>query len=299
VVSTNTSLNTTSQPTAVYVYATDANGTSHETTENVRVTIGSSATGVASLDSLAIQIDSGQYYSANHLAQWAPGVAGTAQLTATDARSAYYRYFAGSANVTVNTPTPYMSFNGLTLGLGQYSDEYISLPDYRTTALTIPLGHAAVPRTNTPASVTIPVNNYYQYFRIAGTSVGSDTISIAPTGHNPAKGTVIVSSGRIDPISGWPTSVKAGDSVQVTIYARDINQTVHYVTAATTYTLTPNANVKFVSGGANSATITSVTIPADQTQVSFWIKGVTAGNASSVFTSTGYTTYTGFLTVLP
>ena len=88
-----------------------------------------------------------------------------------------------------------------------------------------------------------------------------------------------------------------GDSAQVTLYARDPGLNPRALVAATTFTLSPNANIKFVSGAAASAALTSVVIPADSYYVQFYIKGVSSGAGSASITNANYTTYTNSVTV--
>jgi uncharacterized protein YjdB len=297
VITATSTLNTTSSSTPINVYATDANGTQHEVNDSVYVTLASSAPGVASIDSATVTIIPNA--NSNSSARWSPGSIGTAQLSATDTRAAFYKYGTGVFNVNVQTPQANLSFNTLVLGIGQYADMYVQVPNNTTAPLTVPLSHSTVPRTNTPGSVTIPANISYEYFRISGTSSGSDTITASPPGHLSDFGVVTVGLGRIDPISGWPTSLRVGDSVQVTFYTRDFNQGIHPVVAATTFTLNPNANIQFVSGGATSAVITSAVVPADGNSVSFWVKGVSAGTGSTTITNASYSTYTNSMTVTP
>ena len=296
VFSATTSLNTTSGPSTFYVYAADANGTNHYTTENVTVTLASSAPGVASIDSTTVTIPKGQYYAT---AQWTPVSVGTATLTATDTRSPYYSYAQGSQNVTVQTPQTYVSWGGLSLGLGQYTDNYyVQVPNTSTSARTVPLTHSANPRTSTASSVTIPANSNIVYPRISASSQGADTLTASPAGHVPASGVVTVGLGRIDPLSGWPTQLKVGDSVQVTIYTRGPNQSGYPVSAATTFALAPT-NIEFVSGGTTSTVITSVTVAADAQAVTFWMKGKVAGTGSANITNANYNPYSNSLTVIP
>jgi hypothetical protein len=109
-----------------------------------------------------------------------------------------------------------------------------------------------------------------------------------------------IGNGRIDPLNGWPgSSMHVGDSVQVTIYARDPATTVRNVLAATTFTLAPNANIQFVSGGVSSSVITSATIAAGAQYVQFYLKAVSAGTGSATITATNYTTYVNTMTVIP
>lgn len=293
--SVSTQLNTTSPPSAITVYASDANGTLHYPNQDLVVTLASSAPGVATIDSTTVTIPSGLYYSSS--ARWAPVSAGTALLSASDPRSLIqYRYGTATAGVTVVTPSVSLSTGSQSLGIGQYTDQpYVSVPDTRTTPLTVPLSHSAVPHTSTPSSVDIPAGSNYVYFRITGTSTGSDTITASAAGYTSTSGVVTAGPGRIDPISGWPTSsLKVGDSVQVTLSTRAPNQSGYNVAAATTFALSPNANIQFVSGGS---VITSVVVPADGSYVQFYLKGVSSGTGTATITNANYTTYTNSVSV--
>ena len=64
----------------------------------------------------------------------------------------------------------------------------------------------------------------------------------------------------MDPLGNWPSALTAGDSVLVTLYARDPNGNVRNVVAATDFTLAPNANIAFHLG---NAVVTQVSVPAD------------------------------------
>jgi hypothetical protein len=304
---TSTSIYTTSPAQTITVYTADANGNSHPNTEDVVVTLVSSAPSVANVDSLTITIPSGQSYS--QAATWTPGAfPGTAQITASDARAAYYRYNNGSVNVAVSVP--YLSFGWSTryLGIGQYDDYmYVATPDYQSAPLTVSFTHSGTARTATYANlsttpitgVTILAGESYKYFRLAGTSAGTDTLIATATApaHTPDSAYTIVGLGRVDPISGWPATLAVGDSALVTIYARDQNQGTHYVLAATTFTLTPNANIEFRSGGANSTVITQATIPTDGYYAQFYVKALSAGQGSISITNANYSTYNTTLTV--
>jgi hypothetical protein len=153
--------------------------------------------------------------------------------------------------------------------------------------------------TNTPITgLTIDSGTNYKYFRMSGLVRGTDTLTASATSpaHNPATVYTVVDSGRVDPIGNWPGTIKAGDSIQVTLYARDVNTNTHYVVAATQFTLAPNANIEFHLGGA---TVTAVTIPADAYYVQFYLKGLTAGTGSVTITNSNYKTYTNTVTVTP
>jgi adhesin/invasin len=304
-VSTSTQLNTTSAPQILTIYATDANGTAHYTAEDVTVTLLSSAPSVAGIDSSTVTIVKDNYYT--QAARWAPGIVGTAQLSLSDARATYYRYNTGSVNVLVITPS--LNFNNYpgVLGLGQYQDYvYPSTPDYQPAALSVAFTHTGTARTgtfanltNTPITgLTIPQGSYYQYFRMSGLVRGTDTLTASATSpaHDPAAVYTVVDSGRVDPISGWPGTIKAGDSVLVTMYARDPNTSVRYVVAATNFTLAPNSNIEF---HVANAVVTQVTIPADAQYVQFYLVGKAAGAGSVNITSATYQKYTNTVTVTP
>ena len=299
---TSGQVNTTSPKQGVTVYAEDANGTTHYTTENVTVTLASSSPTVASLDSTTVTIPAGGYY--NNLATWSPGLVGTAQLSASDTRAAIYKYNTGTVNTAVINPSLTLgNFN--TLGIGQYADNYfyVSVPDNQVNPLTVTLAHPGTARTTAPASVVIPAGSSYAYFRVIGASAGTDTLvaSASSPFHNPATAYTVVDSGRIDPLGGWPTSLSlsGADSVAITLYARDPSQNVRNVLAATTWTLTPNANIEFVTGGATSSVITSIAVPAGAQSVTFYVKALSAGTASATITAANYKSYTNTFTVMP
>jgi len=303
VVSTSAQLNTTSAAQTIYVYAADANGSTHYTTENVTATLASSAPSVATIDSGTVTIPSGSYYV--NTPKWSPGLVGTAQLSATDTRPSLYKYNTGTVNVAVVTPTLYIYNAPSALGLGQYQDNaYVQAPDYQTADLAVTFTHTGAARvgtytnqTNTPITgLTIPQNQYYTYFRMAGLVRGTDTLTASATSpaHNPSTIYTVVDSGRVDPIGGWPGSITAGDSVLVTLYARDLNTTTHYVVAATQFTLAPNSNIEFHLAGA---TVTTVTIPANAYYVQFYLVGKAAGSGSVTITNADYKTYSTTVTV--
>ena len=78
---------------------------------------------------------------------------------------------------------------------------------------------------------------------------------------------------------------------QVTLYTRAPNSSTRYVTTNTTFNLTVDARLQFVSGGAGSSPITSATVPANTNSVNFWVKRVSAGVATVSITSAHLTPY--------
>ena len=301
-----TSAYTTSQKQGITIYAEDsATGGVHYTNEPVVVTLQSLSPGVATIDSATVTIPAGAYFV--NTPTWLPNpvpTPGTAVLQASDPRSALYHYNTGSATVTVSEPALNFSWTTQSLGIGQYIDnEYVTTAVNTPAPISVGFTHAGAVRIATDSNgtkipvtgVTIPAGTYYQYFRVVGTSAGTDTLvanASAPP-HFPDTAYTQVGLGRTDPIGSWPTSLSLGgtDSVLVTLYARDPAQNQRYVQDSTTFTLAPNANIQFVSGGANSVVLTSVVIPANAYYIQFYVKGVTAGTGSATISATNYVTY--------
>src|SRR5712691_4317677 len=303
IVNTAASRNTTSPAATITVTAADASGTAHYTTENVIVTLTSSAQSVAAIDSATVTIPSGT--SSVGSAKWSPGVVGTATLSAADPRTtAYYAYTTGSQAVTVVTPSIAFSWGSQTLGIGQYIDEYVSTPDNAALPIDVAFAHVGLARTETDTgsvpttSVRISQGTSYTYFRTIGLSAGTDTLvgNTTSPAHTPDTAYTVVGQGLIDPVVGWPATLKAGDSVQVTLYARDPAGNQRFVLAATAFTLAPNSFIEFHSGGV---VITQVPIPADQYYVQFYVKGLSAGAGSASITATNYQPYSNTVTVTP
>ena len=309
VLSTSSQLYTTSPRTPIYVYAADANGTYHYANDSVTVTLASSATSVAGIDSASVVIPANAYY--NYNATWGPVpptyLVGTSQLTASDARAALYRYASDTASVSVVTPNLNFSWGNETLAIGQYIDEYVYTPNNATAPIPVTFAHFGTARIETDSGgvpvtgVTIPTGTNSVYFRIVGLSAGTDTLTASASSpfHNPATAYTNVGLGTLNPLGGWPSTLKAGDSTQVTLYARDPNGNSRYVLAATTFTLAPNASIQFVSGGANSTVITSATIAAGAYYTTFYLKGVSAGIGSADISATNYQTYTPTVSITP
>jgi hypothetical protein len=296
---TTTSLNTTSPRQTITANAQDASGSNHYTNENVAVTLTSSSTAVGTTDSSVVTIVAGQ--STTQAARFIPGAVGTTTLTASDARTAAYKYSQATQNVAVNTPAMTNSWSNSVLGIGQYTDVNAYTPDVETSNLAVALSHFNAASTS-PSSTT--VNSGFSsssVIRIVAASVGIDTITASASGHVPTKGQITVNQGHSDPISGWPTSLSltGTDSVQVTLYALDGSYgNVHPVLAATTFNISGNSKVIFYT--TPGTPITSVTIPPNSYQITFWVKGTSTGTDSAIsFTNANYATQILGLTVNP
>jgi hypothetical protein len=298
-ITTNTAPRTTSGAQGITVYAQDANGSNHYTTENVTVTLSSSSGAVASIDSATVTILAGSYY--NNSAKWTPAAVGTSQLSATDARAALYKYNTGTSNVSVTTPIAYLNWSTTKLGLGQYTDNlYGATPDYMVAATTVNFGHVGSVKATVPSTISIPAGSYYAYFRTIGSAIGTDTItmSIPSPYHIPDSATVVVDSGRVDNLTSWPAvSMKVGDSVLVTLYTRDPDGNTRNVLAATTFSISAGAGIEIRK---NNAVVTAVTVPANLNYVDFYLKATATGTPSATFTNANYRTYTApNVTVIP
>jgi hypothetical protein len=298
-IATASTVNTTSPRQTITVYAADANGTSHYTNENVVVTLASSSTTVGTTDSSVVTIIAGTYYT--QAAKFIPGSVGTTQLTASDARLNSYKYSSGTQNVAVTLPALSNNWNGATLGIGQYQAVNAYTPDYVASNLTVNLAHSAA-ASSSPASTTVlSGNNASPGIILVGVSAGIDTLSASATGYSSTAGQVTVTQGHSDPIVNFPSSLSlAGtDSVYVTLYSRATSSgTQHPVVSSTTFNISGNSHVMFYT--TPGSPITSVTIPAGNSYVQFWVKGTSTGTDSAItFTSANYATQSLSLTVSP
>lgn len=286
-ISATTSMRTTQQPATITIYPADANGTAHYAWEPVTITLTSSAPSVATIDSTTIVLAAGSYYTqAARLVALSPG---TTQITASDARIQSYRYNDATANVAVTLPVIGWSPGNaaLQLGVGQYADPYATSPDNQTSPLTLALAHTSSASTS-PATAVIPLSSYFVYTRITGASVGVDTITFSASGYVSLRAAIDVGLGRMDNIAGWPSTITT-DSVQVTLYARAMDNSVRNVSAATTFNVSVAGSALEVRSGGGA--VTSVTIPADGQSVSFWLRRISNGTATVTFTNANYTTY--------
>ncbi len=290
-ISSASTINTTSSPQSITVYAEDANGTQHYTNENVVVTLASSSTASATIDSATVTIIQGTQSNSN--ARLIAGATGSTQLSATDARVQSYRYNTGTFNVAVNTPSLSLSSSSFSLGIGQYVDQNVFTPDNQPAGRTVNLSHFNA-SSSTPSSVNIAVNGSSAVYRTTGVSAGIDTITFSATAHNSVKGAVTVTAGQAY-IPSWPSalSLTTNDSVLVTVYAADAGNNIHLVTSAVTFTVSGTSHVR-VNGG------NPVVVPANSSSVNVYVTGLTTGlDANIQFSATGYTTQSFSTTVSP
>ena len=186
----------------------------------------------------------------------------------------------------------------MSLGIGQYQDQTVQTPDYQTAPLTVSLSHLNALST-TPSQKRHSGELVLQTACVTALALEPIGTSSA-AGENSVKAAVIVAQGNVDQNSNWPSalSMTTNDSVHVTIYARDQNENVHFVSAATTFNLAATAYIGFSDG---TSPITSVTIPANQQSATFWIKGTSSSALPATVTvsNVNYVTYTSSITVNP
>ena len=99
---------------------------------------------------------------------------------------------------------------------------------------------------------------------------------------------VTVGAGRVDGISGWPGALTS-DSVAVTLQVKDPSGGVRNVTDPTTFTIAVTGGALEVRSGG--AAVTSVTVPANGSQVTFYLRRLANGTGFVTFSNADYTTY--------
>lgn len=283
----NGTIRTTQAPQGITIYAADANGNAHYVWEPVVITLTSSNPGAATVDSATVTIPTGGYF--NNAARVVPVVEGTTTITASDERVESYRYTQASATVAIVTPPLAQSWGGGAepLGIGQWVEPYVYTQDNQAAPLTVTVARANG-AVSAPATVTIPQGTNFVYHRFTGVAVGTDTVAYTAPGHLAATGRFSVGLGRVDGIGGWPSTLSS-DSVQVTLYTRDPAGNQRNVAAATTFNVSVSSGaLELRSGGA---AITSVTVAANTSSVSFWLRRLANGSATVTFTNANYTTH--------
>jgi hypothetical protein len=202
----------------------------------------------------------------------------------------------------VSDPSGY--YNGVfgSIGIGQYTSAFVGPADFRVLAasLNVNFSHPSS-RISVPASVTIPAGGTFQEFVISGTSAGTETLTASATGFTSATFTFSVGLGMLDfGLTGFPvSSLKVGGTNGVFLCSYGPNFDYNLLSAATTFSLAPSANVSFSTEAAPSTPITSVTIPADDFCTRFVAHGLAEGAATVTISSPNFQTLVTSLTVKP
>ena len=264
--------------------------------ENVTAEIVSSNPSIASLDSTTLTVPAGHASSGTaHLSFNAPG---NVTITATDPRSAYYRYGTGTSATVVIVPKRLVfSDSVMLLGIGQYWSDAVFLEGRIPTDLVVSLSHTA------PAVATLdhPIDTLFSTgpsgpVALHGLAAGVDTVVATASGWIPDTLPVRVGPGTVV-LWGWPSALRQGDSAQVSLQVGDQAGEIRLADAATTFTLAPNGNIVFTSA---NGVIGAITVAAkNQGTGYFYVKAVAPGTGTVSITNANYQTYSNSVTVTP
>jgi len=280
---------TTALPSTITVQAADDAGTAHYVSENVTVTLTSSNPVAGTIDSTSVVIPAGDYF--NNRARFVPGAVGSTTVTASDPRGTSFSYTSAATTVAVNQPNLNLDWSSpLSMGIGQYLDRNVSVPNTRLTPLVVSLANP-FSFVSVSASTTIGIGATNAVFRVSGVAAGTDTVAATAAGHNRDAAPVAVGLGRVDGLSGLPTTINAGtDSVLVTLFTRAPDTGVRRVSAATTFGVSVTGTAFEIRSGG--VAVSSVTVPADGQSVAFYIRRLAPGSGTFTLTNASYTTYT-------
>lgn len=264
--------------------------------ENVTADVVSSNPSIASLDSTSLTVPASQGSSGTaHLSFNAPG---NVTITATDPRSAFYHYGAGTSATVVIVPKRLVfSDSVMLLGIGQFWSDAVFLEGRIATDLVVSLSHTA------PAVATLdhPIDTLFSTgpsgpVALHGLAAGVDTVVATASGWLPDTLPVRVGPGTVV-LWGWPSALRLGDSAQVSLQVDDQAGEGRLVDAATTFTLAPNGSIVFTSA---SGVISAVTVPAkNQGTGDFYVKAVGPGTGTVTITNASYQPYSNSVTVSP
>ncbi len=219
-------------------------------------------------------------------------------IAATDPRSAYYHYGAGTSATVVIVPKRLVfSDSVMLLGIGQFWSDAVFLEGRIPTDLVVSLSHTA------PGVATLdhPIDTLFSTgpsgpVALHGLAAGVDTVVATAMGWMPDTLPVRVGPGTVV-LWGWPSALRQGDSTQVSLQVGDQAGEGRLVDAATTFTLTPNGNIVFTSA---SGVIGAITVAAkNQGTGYFYVKTVAPGTGTVSITNATYQTYSNSLTVTP
>lgn len=272
-VAVNSSLIATSPPQQITVYAEDQAGNFRYPTENVAVSLNTSNTSVAGPDSATVTIlKDNLVNSGAHLVVAGPG---TATLAASDARTAFYKYTPFTTpTITVGPPTVQVNTAIPTIGLDQGYDTYVYTTYPVAADLSVTLSHSSGTTATTPSTVIIAAGSVLGQYRLSGVNPGSDVITASATGYLGTSATVTADSGKIV-LVGWPTTMKVGDVLPITLYTQNPTVSNGLVLNTTTFTFGQQNGILFQD--ASGATITTIDVPQNGINSNtFYVKAVAA-----------------------
>jgi hypothetical protein len=128
-----------------------------------------------------------------------------------------------------------------------------------------------------PADST-PWYGYGASVELVGAQLGIDTIVVSASGFGSDTAIVRVGRGYLATVGpSVPTTIRQGDSVQVRLGFRTPTGAPARLAGATSFSLVVSNTIQARIGGA---IVTSLVVPAGSSEMTFWIRGVSAGAAS-------------------
>jgi len=263
-------------------------------TEAVTFAVASSNPSVVSLDSTTLTVPAGQ--GEPHTATVSFNAPGTAVITATDPRSAFYAYAPG-ASVPITVVPRRLVADSLSLGVGQRWSFGVFVEAPIPSDIVAHLSHttpAVAALSDTVA--TIMSSSRYGAVLARGLAAGVDSVVATASGWLPATGVVVVAPGQSRLVT-WPATLGVGDSVSLYLEVLAPNGQPRHADVATEFTLAANANIAFVRNGV---AITSVTVdPGSPSSDRFYVKGVAAGSGTVTASAAMYVPLHEVVTVTP
>lgn len=294
-ISTTTSAYAGQQAQTVYVYSEDQAGNDRDVVDTLRVSLTSSAPGVAATDSSTVTILPGSYYSS--AARMSYLATGTTDLVASDPRAAFYHFAPDTVPITVQQPYVEISIPAYgSVGKGQkLASSYVWLPTSMAQDVVVTLQHTGS-ATTSPATVTVAAGSSSSpYFDITGAALGTDSITPVASGYTSYGGLITVGTGTLQ-LSNLPASLAVGDSVLLTLRTYEQNGSYQLpVAAATTFTLSANSSLSLLD--TSGQPITSVTVPAGSSSVQLYVKATASGTGTLSISNADYVTFNGVVTV--
>lgn len=222
-------------------------------------------------------------------------VPGNLRIAVEDRRAVPAPYRGDTIIVRSKRPRLQLLSQAPTVGVGQRMQPFLTRDGRGTDSLFVTIAHSSGHTSTTPQTLMGP-GVFTVFPPVNGVSVGKDTLMVSGTGYDGDTLVISVTDGTIA-LSGWPTQIKQGDSVKVTMFAEDSNGVVHLVTEPTTFAITKQGGITF---SKNNEEISTFTIPAGLTSNFFYVRatGVT-GPASARFVNLHYIEQIFSVTVTP
>lgn len=163
---------------------------------------------------------------------------------------------------------------GLSTGANRWVSSFVQ-PDTTVLRLTSRTGRLGI----APDTAVLHRSLTAHYFSLTGVAIGVDTLIAAAAGLRPDTAIVTVGTGSVRFSTTLPSTIRAGDSVFVTIGLRDQTNAQAFApsTGPITIDIVTDGTVEARLGGA---TISTINVPANQSSVGFYIRATDAGSGS-------------------